>query len=68
MTRTKNKYLKISTIYGSNREIKTTQYEEVKVVVQHYSMVKLRRAEPGDTRNIIMWTEGKGKNSRRKEM
>jgi len=31
-------------------------------------MVKLPRAEPGDTRNIIMWTEGKGKNSRRKKM
>jgi hypothetical protein len=32
------------------------------------SMVKLPRAEPGDTRNIIKWTEGKWKNSRRKEM
>jgi hypothetical protein len=31
-------------------------------------MVKLPRAEPGDTRNIIMWTEEKRKNSRRKEM
>jgi len=31
-------------------------------------MVKLPCAEPGDTRDIIMWTEGKGKNSRRKEM
>lgn len=29
-------------------------------------MVKLPRAEPGYTRNIIMWTEGKGKNSTRK--
>jgi len=44
-------------------DTKTKQYEGVKVVVQQYSMVKLQRAEPGDTRNIIMWTEGKRKNS-----
>ena len=33
-------------------------------MVKCYSMVKLPRAEPGDTRNIIMWTEGQRKNLR----
>jgi hypothetical protein len=31
-------------------------------------MVTLPCAEPGYTNNIIMWTEEKAKNSRRKEM
>jgi hypothetical protein len=31
-------------------------------------MVKFPHAKPGDIRNKIMWTEGKRKKSRRKEM
>jgi hypothetical protein len=54
----KEQISKISLIYDNKyKNTKHNNRREVKVIVQHYSMVKLPCALCGDRRNIIMWME-----------
>jgi hypothetical protein len=48
------------------RKIENKTIGGVKVVARRCAMVKLPRAERGNKRNIIMWTEGQGR--KRKEI